>query len=510
MNMLVGYGGVALFFVVIVAFIERTSHRASTLTDYATAGRSFGSSYATMAFLNTWLPGTVFVSFAGLAAVSGLIGFYLVPYSLLAVVLMFVLAKPVSIWGHAFDLRTQADLIGVRYDSRLVRVLVAAIGLIASVPWVVLGMQSLLLVFKYLSFGSVGATAALVIGVVVIVLRQVWTVRHGARGLVTGDMVQGIVAYLFGTLLILGLLIYLTTHNHGFSEVAPGMWALPKWGSELGGLYYFSIVITGAMGAWCWPDIFVRLFSARSADTIRRSAVQAAPIMLVFGTALMLLSICASSMPEVKAAPDNVWFIVAGAGGVLGVTLAGLCVLGGTMGNVGGNLQAMGTIMANDVFAAGRAEGTRSPKRAMAAVAFLTLLSGALSLLTRDVTSGLITLALVSYQGIVQIAPALFLGIFWRRATAAGAATGLIGGFGLAAYLQWAYPLAIPWAEGLTSGTVALLVNTALIVGVSLFKPHDADTQARVDDLFDRVRRGDTSAAEPAGKLAAPLIHTLD
>lgn len=498
MNMVLGYGSVVVLLVVIVLILERSAKTADNLSEYATAGRSFGVAYATMSFLNTWLPGTIFISFAGLAASGGIIGYYFVPYSLLAVVLMFLLARPVNVWGRAFDLRTQADFIGLRYGSRAVRVITATIGLVASVPWVVLGMQSLSMVFSYLSFGRVSPADALIVGVLVLAVRQIWTVRFGARGIVISDMIQGILAYGLGGLLALGMLTWLVTNGHGFGQLPESAWMLPGPGSALGGLYFFSLLITGALGGWCWPDIFVRLFAAKSTETIQRSAVQAAPMLLLFGTALTFMAMAASSRPDVAAAPDAVWFLVAASAGVLVVVGAGICVLCATMGNVGANLQALGTIAVNDVLDSGRESGQRSPRHAMIAVGVLTVLCTGLALLTTGITSGLINIALVSYQGIVQIAPALFLGIFWRRATANGAATGLIGGFVTAAALQWLYPVSVPWAGGMTSGVVGLVVNTGLIVVISLMRPNTPTEQDRVDHLFARLEASRAGEPEPA------------
>jgi len=131
-SLFIGYGGVILFFVLIVVVLERNQRTsgADSFSDYATGSRSFGSFYSMMAFVNTWLPGTMFISFAGFAASSGIIGFYYIPYSLLAVVLMFLLAKPVHVWGKVFDQRTQADLLGLRYNSKAVRIVAATIGII--------------------------------------------------------------------------------------------------------------------------------------------------------------------------------------------------------------------------------------------------------------------------------------------------------------------------------------------------------------------------------------------
>lgn len=488
MEILIGYGGVAVFLIVLFVVLQRTSGSAD-FSEYATAGRSFGPMFSAMAFVNTWLPGTIFIAFAGYAASAGAIGFYFVAYSILAVVLMFLLAKPVHEWGRRFDLRTQADLLGLRYGSTRVRVIAAIIGVIASFPWIVLGMQSLTLVFEYLSFGAVPAAGAALVGIGVLVVRQWWTVRLGARGLVISDFVQGVVAYLFGTVLILGLLTWLLTNGHGFGEVEPAFFTLPGPGSVEGPFYLFSLVATGALGGWCWPDIFVRLFASNSTHTIKRAAVLASPLLLIFGSSLCLLAMAASTLPGVADAPDEVWFLTASVGGPLVLTLAGLCVLAATMGNVGANLQALGAQIANDVVGVARGTRVEDPRWGKMSVGVLTLLAGAVAVATTNVlSSGMVALAQVSYQGIVQLAPTVFLGIFWRRGNAAAACAAMVFGFATACVLQVMYPIAIPVLGGLTSGVAALVVNVVVYIVVACAKPASADEQRRVDELFDSLQ----------------------
>jgi SSS family solute:Na+ symporter len=495
MEILIGYGGVAVFLIVLFVVLQRTKGSAD-FSEYATAGRSFGPMFSAMAFVNTWLPGTIFIAFAGYAASAGAIGFYFVAYSILAVVLMFLLAKPVHEWGRRFDLRTQADLLGLRYGSTAVRVIAAIIGVIASFPWIVLGMQSLALVFMYLSFGAVSAAAAALIGITVLVARQWWTVRLGARGLVISDFVQGIVAYLFGTVLILGLLSWLLTNGHGFGEVKPSFFTLPGPGSVDGPLYLFSLVATGALGGWCWPDIFVRLFASNSTHTIKRAAVMASPLLVIFGSSLCLLAVAASTLPGVADAPDEVWFLTASVGGPIVLTLAGLCVLAATMGNVGANLQALGAQIANDVVGVARRTRVEDPRWGKISVGVLTLLAGAVAVATTDaLSSGMVVLAQVSYQGVVQLAPTVFLGIFWRRGNAAAACAAMVLGFATACVLQVMYPIAIPALGGMTSGVVALAVNFIIYIAVSCAAPSNTDERRRVDELFDSLQ-----ATENAGQ----------
>ena len=247
------FGMILAFMILVIVVMEVFAKKDDDFSDYATGGRSFNSLFGTTAFINTWLPGTVFISFAGLTAGSGVVGFYLVQYSVLASIIMYLLARPVYLWGKRYDLRTQADLIRLRYGSQNVQVIAAVIGIIASVPWVVLGMQSLALIFSFSSDGSIGPVVAVLLGVVLLTIRQIWTVRFGMRGVMISDLVQGIFAYLIGTIIIFGIIFWLIANGHGFAQIDPEMLYLPGPGSDLGPSYLFSLVLTGALGGWCWP-----------------------------------------------------------------------------------------------------------------------------------------------------------------------------------------------------------------------------------------------------------------
>lgn len=487
MDFLIGYGTVVAFLLVVIYVLERTHQKSENFTDFAVAGRSFGSWFQSMAFLNTWLPGTVFISFAGLAAGAGVIGFYVISYSLLAILFMFFMAEKVHNWGKHFDLRTQADFVGMRYNSTPVRVVSAIIGVVSVFPWMVLGFQSLGLVFSYLSFGAITPVQAIFVGIAVLAFRQIWTVRMGMRGIVISDMVQGLFAYGVGFVLALGFIVWLLAQGFGLDRLPAEFASLPGLNSDLGPLYFLSIVMTGALGAWCWPDIFVRLFTAKSAATVKKSAIKAAPILFLFAAALMLMSMLAHSIPAVSGAPDNVWFLTTAEGGTFVLALAGVCVLAATMGNVNALNAAIGTHTAQDVIHVRGASDATVTRTAKITIVVSTVLAVIGAVFTVNTTSGLVILAMASYQGIVQLAPSLYFGIFWRKGTAAGALAGMVVGFAVAAVLQLMYPVSISSLGGLTSGMVGLAINTLIYLGFAFLRPQEQLERDRVDRLFDQV-----------------------
>jgi SSS family solute:Na+ symporter len=486
--MIVTFGLLVLFFAAVVWVLQRNRTIDQSFTDYAVGGRSFGARYQAMSFLNTWYPGSMFTAFGALSVTAGVMSFYVLSYSLLTVVLLFVLARPVWIWGKAYDLRTQGDLFALRYGSRHIRTVAALIGIVSGLPWLVLGMQALGNLFQAMSLGALSFSTSVVVGVIVIAFRQVWTVRMGMRGVVISDYLQGIVAYVGGSLMLVGLIVWLmVARGSTLATLDPKMFAIPSFGSKEGPLYLFALMFTGALGGWCWPYIFVRLFTADGVRSLKKSAALAVPLTLLFGVALLIFGMLASKVPEAVAKPDDVWFIVSEqAGGLVLLGLAGVVLLAASMGHTDGNIQAYGAQLANDLVGNYvELDQKRMIVIAKVGMLLLTLLASWLATLTLP---ALFSLAVLAYQGIIQLAVPQFLGIFWKRGNRQGAFAGMILGFVTAVGLEFAYGGHLPFGYGLTSGCFGLAVNLLVYIACAYGFPHSAEEGRRIEELFAVVR----------------------
>lgn len=501
--MIITFGALAAFFVVVVVILQLSKTKDRDFTDYAVGGRAFGARYQAMSLLNTWYPGSMFTAFGGMAAASGVISFYVLSYSMLMVVLLYFMAKPVWTWGKTFDLRTQPDLLALRFDSAHIRTIAGVIGIVSGIPWLVLGMQALGTLFQYMSLGHLSFSNAVILGVAVIALRQVWTVRMGMSGVVISDFAQGIAAYIGGGLILAGLILWMwLARGITFDSLDPKMFALPGIGSKEGPLYLFSIMFTGAIGGWCWPYIFVRLFTADGVSSLKTSAALAIPLSLVFCGLLLIFGMLASRVAGVAEHPNDVWFIVSQeAGGLWLLGLAGIVVLAASMGHTDGNIQATGAQIANDLVGNyWKLDHAQLIVIAKIGMFGLTVLSAWLACLDLP---ALFSLGVLAYQGIIQLAVPQFLGIFWKRGNAYGAIGGMLAGFAVAVALELVYPGYLPWAYGLTSGAVALVVNLAIYVAAAYLVPQTEQERARVDGLFatlDERRRAvpDSAVSHPA------------
>ena len=347
MELLVTYGALAVFFAVVVAILQRSYVADRDFSDFTVAGRSFGGFYQAMAFLNTGLPGFMYLGAFGFivrAACSASASRRCWPP-----IVMYLMADRVWTWGATHELRTQPDLMALRYDSRAVRIVSALLGIFGLMPWMVLGMQALGAVFYALSLGHLSFATSVVLGVTVMALRQVWTIRMGMRGIIISDLFQGIVAYFLGSALIIGLIAWLYSTGATLDQLPAEKFMLPGPDSPRP-LLFFSLTLLPLLAFLCWPDLFIRLYTGSGVESVKRSSAYCGPIALVFLMSLAYLALLASGRADVAANPDAGWFTLAlAAGGPPLVALAGVTVFAASMGNIDATVQSIGAQVANDV-----------------------------------------------------------------------------------------------------------------------------------------------------------------
>ncbi len=485
MELLITYGALAVFFAIVVWILQRSYVADRDFTDFAVAGRSFSGFYQAMAFLNTGLPGYMYLGAFGFTARAGVVGIGL--YTMLAPLIMYLMADRVWTWGATHNLRTQPDLMALRFGSKGVRIIAALLGIFALMPWMVLGMQALGAVFYALSLDHLSFTASVVLGVIVIAIRQIWTIRMGMRGIVISDLFQGIVAYFLGTAIIIGLIIWLYANGASLSQLPPELFAFPGPHSDKP-LLFFSLTLLPLLSYLCWPDLFIRLYTGSGVESVKRSSAYCGPITFVFLSSLGFLALLASSRPDVAANPDAGWFaLAAAAGGPPLLALAGVVVFAASMGNIDATVQSIGAQIANDVTGPMRSE-RRAPlsERSLmvisqVAMAIVTLVSAAIACLPLP---ALFMIGLFAVQIMVQLSVPLYLGIFTKWGNREGAIAGMLAGVATVCVLQITWPVGIPWALGLTTGAVGLMVNLAIFLLAHLLISRTPEEQARLDRLF--------------------------
>lgn len=183
-------------------------------------------------------------------------------------------------------------------------------------------------------------------------------------------------------------------------------------------------------------------------------------------------------------------------------------IFAGSIGHIDGSVQAAGTQIANDIIGSRMSLSDRQKTIfSKCCMVVFVLVSAVLAYFTNGM-SRLQLLAQLSYQGIVQIAVPLFLGIFFKFGNKYGALFGMISGFGIAAILTVIFPDDIPALGSLTSGVVGLIVNLVVYIVVSLVTRNriSDEEKAHVDELFEvAAARRNQAAKRKSFGLAAKI-----
>ena len=432
---------------------------------------------------------TVFSAFAflggpGWAYSRGAAAFYILSYGVLGMAPWYAMGPKTAALGRRHGFVTQAQLLVGRFPSKGLSALMAALTLIAFVPYVTIQMRGAGIVIEAVTDGRIPLAlgAAVAYGIVL-----VYVLSSGVAAVGWTNTFQGM--FMVGIAWALGL--YLPFRLYGgvgpmFENILaerPELLSLPgldssgqpwTWGA------YSSSILVSAIGLTMWPHLFMKAFAAKSDEIIRRTVILF-PTFQLFLIPVFLIGFAGVLFPEGPDQPDFILpFLILRTelpALVVGLFCAG--ALSASMSTGDALLHASASVVVEDGIAPFRPLSDETSRRLMRA---LVILVGAVAyVFALDEDSSLVVLLLTSYGIICQFMPSIVAALYWRRATTAGVAAGLVAGSATAVFF-FLNPELKPFE--LHEGIMGLLVHIPVLVGISyLGRPQDP---AHVD-AFVRV-----------------------
>jgi SSS family solute:Na+ symporter len=460
-----------LLFVLYIGVRARTQETGSTLEQYVAHGRSMGL------FLLFFIMGAeIFSAFAflggpGWAYGQGAPGLYIIGYLALGLLPWWVIGPKTARLGKKYGYLTQAELISDRFKSKTLSAIIALVSIGAFIPYLTIQITGAGFLFEAATEGNVpfwlgGFAAFLIVTIYVVV--------SGLRGIGWTAVIQGIlmvvVAWFIG--------IAITREFYGgvgemFGRIAaeaPEYLTIPGHEGAMSPVAFSTAVLVSALGFIMWPHLFNKAYGAGSERTIKKTIV----IYPLYGYLLVPLMFVGFAgvlvfRDEPLANPDSVLLELVMMSGIspwlVGILLSG--ALAAAM-STGANLaHTAASIVVRDFYVrlfnpppAANLE-RRLVRLTRVFVVLISLLSYVLALFN---PATLVALLLGAYGAVVQLLPLVVALFFWRRATTAGAYAGLISGTLVMLY----YSFLAPPLLDIHAGILGLMVNTALLVGVSL------------------------------------------
>jgi SSS family solute:Na+ symporter len=462
-------------------------NRRFSLEEFFVGDRSFGTVlFYTLAAAEIY-SAFAFLGLAGWAYAKGVSIVYSFAYMAIAYGLYFFVGPRIQRLGRRGGYVTQPDFLEDRYGSRTLGTAVALVGFAASIPYLQVQLVGSGIIVELASGGAMSRETAIGVAVAALVA---FVSFSGLRGIGWTNLLQA------GIMLVTMVAVGWLVPRRLFGGIGPAMETLARLRPQhltlpdTGGLglgWYASAVLLSAIGAWMWPHIFATTYGARTDRVVRRNA-GVLPLYQLATLPIVLVGLtCAAKAAEDPAFgaglsnPDHAMLRVlvdrfppwvaglVGAGGLAAaVSTASALIL------------SSANLLARHVGQKGVLSGLGDRATAWLArglVVPVALLAAALAL---HAPAMLGELLLIGYSGVAQLAPAVLMGMFSRRPTLAGVASGLAAGIAFSATAQlsgWRLPF------GVHAGFAALVLNLAVVLSVNRF------ARAPEPERLDRFER---------------------
>lgn len=447
--------------------------------EYIVGSRSFGA-------LLLWilLAGEIYTSFtflgaAGWAYGKGAPAFYILAYGTIGYILGYFYLPEVWRIGKERGLLTWGDFLADRYDSRALAIIVGALQFFLSVPYVTLQLTGLQILLTLAGYGHYNAVAAVGAAFILIALFVFTTGLRGAAwasvikdGLVLAAVIFAGIAlpvHFFGSPAA-AIDRVLQTHPHWMTLV-PGT-------GNYGTAWYISTVLLTSIGFFMGPANAQSIYSARSAQTVRRNMM----LMPLYQLVLLFVFLAGFTalivVPGLKGPAADQSFIlllqryyppwvlglIAGAGSLAALLPASVLILGAA------------SIFSKNVLTDAFGVATTDRSRLIWTRVLVLVVAVLALVLWIAAKTSLVDLLLFYYNGITQLIPGVLFGLVWKRVSAWAVAAGLIAGEVVAAYSL--HSSTGPW--GINSGLLALLANVVVCSLVAIAFPRTREKPAAV------------------------------
>ncbi|AOS66107.1 monocarboxylate uptake permease MctP [Actinoalloteichus hymeniacidonis] len=419
------------------------------LDEWGLGGRKFGSWITWFLIGGDLYTAYTFVAVPALLFSAGALGFYALPYTIIAFPL--ALLPLVRMWSvsRVRGYVTPADFVRGRYDSPLLALLIALTGLLATMPYIALQLVGLEAVLRTMGLNGGGFLGHLPLLIAFVIL-AVYTYQSGLRAPALIAFVKDSLIYIVVIIAVIYLPIQLGGWGSIFESAGAALAEPGPTGDARGSLLlgpnnqlqYATLALGSALALFLYPHALTGVLAAKSGKVVRRNMVALPAYSLMLGLLLLLgyAAVATGAQPEMNAAtgrPDAntvipVLFSEQFPSWFTGLAFAaigiGALVPAAIMSIAAANLWTRNVYKEYLRRDATPAQETRQAKLASLVVKF-----GALGFIVFVDPQFSIDLQLIGGVIILQTLPAVAIALytrwFHRWALIAGWATGMIWGF---------------------------------------------------------------------------------
>ena len=301
--------------VTVMGFMAARWRRAQTLLnldEWGLGGRSFGTFVTWFLLGGDLYTAYTFIAVPALMFGAGAVGFFAVPYAVIAFPLVFVFMPRLWSVSHRHGYVTPADFVRGRFGSRTLSLVIALTGILATMPYIALQLVGIQVVLDSMGVGADATTNPLLADLplfIAFALLAAYTYVSGLRAPAMIAFVKDTLIYL----VIIVAVIYIPLQLGGWDAIFSSAQQQlsqpnPATGQPKGSLApapaahwaYASLALGSAMALFMYPHAITASLAAKSRNVIRRNAAILPAYSFLLGLVALLgfMALAAGVSPE--------------------------------------------------------------------------------------------------------------------------------------------------------------------------------------------------------------------
>jgi SSS family solute:Na+ symporter len=300
--------GVLFVLVTVLGFIAANWRRGDLdqLHEWGLGGRRFGT-------IVTWflLGGDLYTAYTFIAVPAlvygvGALGFFAMPYTIIAYPLVFVIMPRFWSVSHKHGYITAADFVRGRFGSSGLALAVALTGLLATMPYIALQLVGIQVVVAAMGLEGTGIMSDFPL-IVAFVILAAYTYKSGLRAPAMIAIVKDVIIYIAVLAAVIVVPMQLGGYAQVFDAVPPEKLILPpsKPGTIGPQMAYATLAFGSALALFLYPHSVTGVLASSGRDVIKRNTAMLPAYSFLLGLIALLgyMTIASGADKEPAFAP---------------------------------------------------------------------------------------------------------------------------------------------------------------------------------------------------------------
>ncbi len=260
--------------VVCIGFIAGSNKQSrKSVEEWSVGGRRFGGLLVWFLVGADLYTAYTFLGLTSTAFTSGSVAFFAIPYSVLAYFIAYFFLPKIWKVAKVHQLTTLADYARERFSSKLLSSLVAIVGVLMLIPYICLQLSGIQDTLQIAGTGFINVNVVVIISFVLVAL---YTFFSGIKGPTYTAIIKDILVWVMMLFMVVSLPLI---HFNGWTPMidklaneAPHMLTIPSDGPR-GIAWFITASIVSAFALFMWAHAATGVFTANSADALRKNSM---------------------------------------------------------------------------------------------------------------------------------------------------------------------------------------------------------------------------------------------